>query len=114
MLSGKLVQRGDYSGFLVGYSCRHAGLIKGYRNGYLRNTLSQRLQHRVQPRMGDTDRGLLQQLQLWRPLDDDGIAGNRSDLLGVKLVPYRKNQLSVFMLGDTGYNHIEDVGPAIH
>jgi len=35
---------GDYSGFCVGYSCRHAGLIKGIQEmGTAEKTLSQRL-----------------------------------------------------------------------
>ena len=60
--------------------------------------------------MGDANRGSLQDLQLWCLINDDRIAGHRSDLLGVKLIPYRKNQLRAFMPGRTGYNRTEDIG----
>jgi hypothetical protein len=51
---------------------------------------------------------------LWGLINDDRIVGHRSDLPGIKMVSDRKNQLPVFMLGDSGYDRIEDVGPAIH
>ncbi len=41
--------------------------------------------------MSDTDRGLLQQLQLWRPLYDDGVLGNWSDLFGIDLIAHGKH-----------------------
>ena len=76
---------------LVGYSRSDAGLIIGYWDGYLRDTLSQRLEDRVQSRMGDTDGGLFQQFQLRRLLYDDGIVRNRSDLLRIDLVAHGKH-----------------------
>jgi len=62
--------------------------------------------------MGDTDRGpaFQQTLQFVAPrLNDDGIAGTGPILLGFKLVPYRKNQLSVLLClaTKTGYIIIE-------
>src|SRR6516165_235715 len=66
------------------------GLIIGYRDRYLRNALSQRFEHGVQPGMGNTDRGALQQLQLWSLLYNDRIVRDRTDLLGIDLITYGK------------------------
>src|ERR1700741_2136443 len=97
----------------MGDSGSDARLIKGNRDGDLRDTLSQRLQHRVQSGMGDTDRGLLEQLQLWRPLNDDGIVRKRYDLLRIKLIPNREHQLQIFMLRQASNNGAENTHPAI-
>jgi predicted RNA binding protein YcfA (HicA-like mRNA interferase family) len=63
--------------------------------------------------MGNANRDPLQHLQLRCLINDDRIAGHRSNLLWVKLVFDRKNQLRAFMPGRTGYNRTEDVGPAL-
>ena len=97
------------TGLLFRDSRGHAGLIKGYRDGYLRDTLSQRLQHRVQSRMGDTDRSALQQLQLWRLLYDDGVVRNRSDLLRIDLIAYGKHQLQILMLREGSSDAAEGI-----
>ena len=89
------------------------GLIIGYWDRYLRDTLSKRLEYRVQPRMGDTDRGLFQQFQLWRLFYDDGVARNRSDLLGIDLFAHGKHELQIFMLCQGSYNGPKDIDPAI-
>jgi len=38
------------------------------------------------PRMGDTNRGSFQQLQLRGTLDHDGVVRERSDLFGIELI----------------------------
>src|SRR5215831_17195679 len=63
--------------------------------------------------MGDTDRSLFQQFQLWRLLDDDGIVRNRSDLLRIYLVTHGKHKLQFFMLCQGRYNGAEDIDAAI-
>src|SRR5215472_8286100 len=94
-------------------SGRHTRLIIGYGDGYLRNALSQRFEHGVQPGMGDTDRGLFQQFQLRRPLYDDGIIRNRSDLMRIDLVAHGKHKLQTLMLCQGSYNGAKDIDPAI-
>src|SRR5258708_347859 len=113
MIGGLFFLTGDDTRFVVGDSWRDARLIKGNRDGYLRDALSQRLQHGVQPRMGDADRGLLEQFQLWRSLDDDGIFRNGSDLLRIKLITYREHQLQISMLGHASNNGAKNIQPAI-
>src|SRR4029077_21022344 len=85
-------------------SRRDTRLIIGYRDGYLRNALSQRFQDGVQPGMGDTDRGLFQQLQLWRPLYDYGIARDRADLLRIDLIADGKHELQIFIFRKGSYD----------
>src|SRR5260221_10886877 len=118
MVSGEF-QGGDYTGLLVGDSRSYGGLIIGYRDGYLRDTLSQRLQHRVQSRMGDTDRGLLQQFQMWRLLYDDGIARNRSTSFyemdlppgkGIALHSHPYAEVFYVVMGHTDFLRVDEQG----
>src|SRR6516164_7071880 len=74
-------------------SRRDTGLIIGYRDRDLRNALSQRFKHSVQPGMRDANCGLLQQLQLWHSLCDYGIVWNGSDLLRIDLIADRQPQV---------------------
>src|SRR5215469_5560775 len=94
-------------------SRRNAGLIVGYRDRNLRNTLYQRFEHGVQPGMGDTDRCSLQQLQLWRPFYDDGIFRNRAELMRIDLVADRKHQLRLLIFGHSSYDRPEDIHLAV-
>jgi hypothetical protein len=56
---------------------------------------------------------LFQQFQLWRPLYDNGIVRNRSDLLRIDLVAHGKDKLQIFMLCQGTYNGAKDIDPAI-
>jgi hypothetical protein len=58
-------------------------------------------------------RGLYQQFQLRRPLYDDGIVRNRSDLLRIDMVAHGKHKLEIFTLCQGSYNGAEDIDPAI-
>jgi hypothetical protein len=51
---------------------------------------------------------------LGRPLDDDRIARNRSDLLGIELSANGKHQLHIFVFCGRAGNAAEDIHPAIH
>ncbi len=67
-----------------------------YRDGYLGNTLGKRFQHRVESRVGDTNRRLFQQLYLWRMIDDDRIFRHRTDLLRPEYIANGKHKLGSF------------------
>jgi hypothetical protein len=67
------------------------GLITGHRDGYLRNTLSQTLQHGIQAGMSDADRSALQQFQLRCVFDQDGVARKPPNLLWIDLIANRKH-----------------------
>jgi hypothetical protein len=56
---------------------------------------------------------LLQQFQLRRPLYDDGVVRNRSELIRIDLIAHGKHQLKIFMLGQAGNNGAEDIQPTV-
>src|SRR5262245_47845777 len=94
-------------------SRRDTGLIIGDRDRYLRNALDQRFEHGVQPGMGDANSGLFQQFQLRRPLYDNGIVRDRTDLLRIDLIAYGKYELQIPILRHSGYDSAEDIHLAV-
>src|SRR5262249_34930076 len=63
--------------------------------------------------MGDTDRGLFQQLQLGSALYNDGIARDWSDLLWIDLIADGKYELHIFILRHRSYDSAEDIRLAV-
>src|SRR5215471_8052319 len=92
---------------------RDPWLIIRYRDGQLRNALSQRFERGVQPGVGDANCGLFQQLQLRHSLCNDGVAWNRSDLLWIDLIADRKHELQIFVLRQRSYDSAEDIHLAV-
>src|SRR5260221_1323000 len=110
---GQLFGRQKESGFLIGYSCSNPGLIIANRNSDLRNALGQSLEHRIQSGVRYAERRALKQFQLRCALYEDGIAGERSNLLRLKVIAHRKHELHISLRCDGCHDCAEDIRQTI-